>query len=85
MSDTTPIRPGALNWALLNLLSLVWGTAFLSIGISIESLPPLTTAAARVSVAGNDEGVGVGVVFAIAVVVGRSAVVIVVDTERRRS
>ncbi|MXQ06699.1 EamA family transporter [Alphaproteobacteria bacterium GH1-50] len=51
MSDTTPIRPGALNWALLNLLSLVWGTAFLSIGISLESLPPLTTAAARVSVA----------------------------------
>ena len=51
MSAPTPSSPGLLNWFLVNLLGVVWGTSFLSIGISLESLPPLTLAATRVLIA----------------------------------
>ncbi len=51
MSAPTPNSPGALNWALVLLLGLVWGTSFLSISISLETLPPLTVAATRTALA----------------------------------
>lgn len=51
MSTPDPTNPGALNWFLVNLLGIVWGTAFLSIGIALETLPPFTLAASRVLIA----------------------------------
>ena len=51
MTQPTPQIPGTLNWALVNLLGVVWGTSFLSIGISLESFAPLTVAALRTSLA----------------------------------
>lgn len=47
----SPARPGARNWILVNLLGVVWGTSFLSIGIALETLPPLWVAAARTAIA----------------------------------
>jgi drug/metabolite transporter (DMT)-like permease len=46
-----PIQPGTAEWASLLTLTLVWGTAFLAINVAVETLPPLTLVAIRVSVA----------------------------------
>ena len=51
MSTPSPSAPGATNWILLNILGVVWGTSFLSISISLETMPPLTLAATRVTIA----------------------------------
>lgn len=51
MADISPSSPGLLNWGLVNLLGLVWGTSFVSIGISLESFSPISVAAIRTSVA----------------------------------
>ena len=51
MAEPSPSAPGLLNWVLVNLLGVVWGSAFLSISVSLESLPPLTLAATRVAIA----------------------------------
>lgn len=47
MSGATPTRPGALNWALLLFLSVVWGGAFLSVRIALDGFTPLQVAAGR--------------------------------------
>lgn len=41
----------ASDWALLVLLSLIWGGSFLFIGVAVKELPPFTIVAARVVVA----------------------------------
>ncbi|MEM6577004.1 MAG: DMT family transporter [Pseudomonadota bacterium] len=39
------------EWALLVLLSLLWGGAFIAAGLAVEELPPLTVVLARVGLA----------------------------------
>ena len=51
MAEVSPSSPGLANWSLVNLLGLVWGTSFVSIGISLESFSPLSVAAIRTGVA----------------------------------
>ena len=41
----------ALEWALLALLSLLWGGSFLFIGVAVKELPPLTLVTLRVGLA----------------------------------
>jgi drug/metabolite transporter (DMT)-like permease len=41
----------ASDWALLGILSVVWGGSFLFIGIAVKELPPLTIVALRVVMA----------------------------------
>lgn len=41
----------ASDWALLLLLSLIWGGSFLFIGVAVKELPPLTIVASRVALA----------------------------------
>jgi Predicted permeases len=41
----------ASDWALLILLSIVWGGSFLFVGIAVKELPPLTIVALRVALA----------------------------------
>ena len=38
----------ASDWALLAVLSIVWGGSFLFIGVAVRELPPLTIVAVRV-------------------------------------
>lgn len=49
----TAIRPtmAASDWALLILLSVVWGGSFLFVGVAVKELPPLTIVACRVVLA----------------------------------
>lgn len=44
-------RLTALDYALLGVLALLWGSAFLLIKIAVETVPPLTMAAARIWIA----------------------------------
>ena len=37
----------ALNWGLLILLVLLWGTSFMFVSISVRSIEPLTTVTGR--------------------------------------
>jgi drug/metabolite transporter (DMT)-like permease len=50
---TTSIRKTmtAPEWALLGILSIVWGGSFLFIGVAVKELPPLTIVALRVVMA----------------------------------
>lgn len=50
---TTSIRTTmtASDWALLGILSVVWGGSFLFVGIAVRELPPLTIVALRVAMA----------------------------------
>jgi len=41
----------ASDWALLGLLSVVWGGSFLFVGVAVKELPPLTIVALRVCLA----------------------------------
>jgi drug/metabolite transporter (DMT)-like permease len=43
--------PTARDWGLLGVLALIWGTAFLFTKIAVASIPPLTVAAGRLTVA----------------------------------
>jgi len=43
--------PTARDWGLLGALALIWGTAFLFTKIAVGSIPPLTVAAGRLTVA----------------------------------
>lgn len=49
MTPPSPPSPG--DWGRLLALVFIWGTAFLFIGVSVETLPPVTLVAVRVSVA----------------------------------
>jgi len=42
---------GLREWAMLSLLSIVWGGTYMFVGIAVDSLPPLTIVALRVSIA----------------------------------
>jgi drug/metabolite transporter (DMT)-like permease len=48
MADT---KPSAQDWALLLLLSMIWGGSFLFIGIAVKELPALLIVFARVGLA----------------------------------
>jgi drug/metabolite transporter (DMT)-like permease len=50
MTTVNP-RMSAQSWALLLLLSLLWGGSFLFIKIAVVEIPPATIAAARVAIA----------------------------------
>src|SRR5829696_4221777 len=41
----------AFDWALLAILSIIWGGSFLFIGVAVRELPPLTIVAIRVTTA----------------------------------
>lgn len=43
----TPDRPGLLNWLLIIALGIIWGSAFLSIRITLDGFTPWQTAAGR--------------------------------------
>ncbi len=51
MTAPTPDAPGALNWALLLGLGVVWGTAFLSVNLALDGYGPLWVAAGRTGMA----------------------------------
>jgi drug/metabolite transporter (DMT)-like permease len=42
---------GALEWAMLLALSVLWGGSFLFVGVAVKELPPLTLVTLRVSLA----------------------------------
>ncbi len=50
MITGSPDAPGATNWALLFLLSIVWGAAFMSMALALEGYGPLTVAAGRTAI-----------------------------------
>ena len=50
-SMTSPSPPSPGDWGRLLALVCIWGTAFLFIDVSVETLPPGTLVAARVSIA----------------------------------
>jgi len=51
----TPAAPGAsgglVNWLRLAALGLIWGSSFIAVEIAIETLPPISVAAGRISLA----------------------------------
>jgi len=49
----SPQNPGLFNWILICALGLIWGAAFMSVRISLESFGPWTTAALRVTIAAS--------------------------------
>lgn len=49
---STPSARPALIWTALLLVYVLWGSTYLGIRIAVESLPPLTSAAARFAAAG---------------------------------
>ncbi|MDU8943857.1 DMT family transporter [Ovoidimarina sediminis] len=48
MPQPSPATPGALNWALVLGLGVVWGTAFMGVEVALRAYPPFTVAAGRV-------------------------------------
>lgn len=52
MPVPTPDSPGALNWAIILTLGVIWGAAFLSMAIALEGFGPLTVAGFRVFIGG---------------------------------
>ena len=50
-SGPSPDAPGALNWALIALLGIVWGGAFMGMRIALDGFGPLGVAAWRTVVA----------------------------------
>jgi drug/metabolite transporter (DMT)-like permease len=50
MNSPTPQNPGALNWALILILGVIWGTAFMSIRTALEGFGPWTVAALRTTI-----------------------------------
>ena len=47
MTRPTPDTPGALNWALILALGVIWGSAFLSVRVALDGFTALQTAAGR--------------------------------------
>lgn len=56
-ADTTPTRPtirqamGPLEWAMLLMLSVLWGGSFFFVGVAVADLPTLTIVVLRVGIA----------------------------------
>ena len=57
MSET-PKRPGVIDWALLILLVILWGSAYAGTHIGVEVLPPAVLVAARLWVGAIVLGLG---------------------------
>lgn len=51
MTMPNPPRMGALEWALVVALSIIWGGSFLFVGIAVSELPTFTIVLLRVSLA----------------------------------
>ncbi len=51
-AELKPVDPGILDYALLVLLALLWGSSYAFIKIAVETVPPLTTIAVRAVLAG---------------------------------
>lgn len=51
MTNSNPPRMGALEWALLIALSIIWGGSFLFVGIAVSALPTFTIVLLRVAIA----------------------------------
>src|SRR4030095_12931580 len=51
MTDPIRLRMGAREWAMLVLLSILWGGAFFFIDVAVESVPPFTLVFLRVTIA----------------------------------
>ena len=49
--STAPLRMGPREWALLGLLSVLWGGTFVFVEVALRDLPPLTLVMARVLIA----------------------------------
>ncbi len=45
------LRMGSAEWAMLVVLSILWGGSFLFVGVAVKELPPLTIVLARVALA----------------------------------
>ena len=58
----SPENPGLLNWLLILILGVVWGSAFLSMRIALEGFTPITVAAMRVLV-GSAALVVIGIIM----------------------
>jgi drug/metabolite transporter (DMT)-like permease len=52
MSTPSPENPGLLNWALVIVLGIIWGGAFMSVRLSLDGFGPWTVAAWRTGIAG---------------------------------
>ncbi|WP_245410884.1 DMT family transporter [Microvirga flavescens] len=51
MTSTVRSTMNARDWAMLIILSIVWGGSFFFVGIAVKELPPFTIVALRVSIA----------------------------------
>ncbi len=52
MSDTAQITSAEwINWARVGALGLIWGSSFVGVEVAIETLPPISVAAARITIA----------------------------------
>ncbi len=60
-----PLSMGAVEWAMLLLLSLLWGGSFFFVGVAVDHVPPLTLVTLRV-------GLAAVVLWAVVAVLGRS-------------
>lgn len=47
MPDTSPQAPGALNWALILILGVIWGTAFMGVATALHGFGPWWVTAGR--------------------------------------
>ena len=47
----SPDAPGALNWALILLLGVIWGGAFMGMSVALDGFGPFTVAAGRTGIA----------------------------------
>lgn len=67
MGEPSPSSPGVVNWGLLLLLGVIWGTAFMGVSVALDGFGVLTVTAGRVAlgalaliVAGPLIGQGIG-------------------------
>ena len=51
MTDSSNRSMSAHEWAMLLILSVLWGGSFFFVGVAVKQLPPLTIVALRVSIA----------------------------------
>lgn len=50
MTLPSPTNPGVLNWLLIIILGVIWGSAFMSMAVALTAFGPLSVAAIRVLV-----------------------------------
>ncbi len=51
MTTPTPTAPGALNWLLVVVLGVIWGTAFMGVSTALTGLTPWWVTAGRIGLA----------------------------------